>query len=340
MKSLRLNTDKYAVCLLFLFFSSFLKAQETIVTYIKKDGGHTIYKDSADYTSIIRLTPNEEGLYELNEYYADETLKRHGWIKTADPLRLRFEGLVESYYDTGALETVVRYAENQRVDTAEKYYRNGILKEREAYLKRSEEQLGFPRPDTSKRLVYYADSLGNVQVQDGNGKAEIIYNKIDVERGEYAGGLRTGRWEGTFHKGKYHFEEWYQNGVVSKGLTTDSIGKQHAYEHREIQPEYPGGKRSFAGFVAQNYHYPKEAVQAKVTGQLRIRFVVDTTGVPIEFKVIHDLGYGTAAAGIDAIKKAERWAPGYQRGVPVRVAYTIPLTLNRSKRPSEKSSSK
>lgn len=340
VKSSLFHTGKYALCLLLLFFGSLLKAQETIITYIKKNGGHTAYKDSAAYTSILRITPNEEGLYEVNEYYTNGNLKRHGWVKAPTPLRLRFDGLVESYYDNGALETTVRYAEDQRVDSAEKYYRNGVLKEREAYLKRSKEHLSLPRSDTSKRLVYYADSLGNVQVQDGNGKAEIIYNKVDVERGEYAAGLRTGRWKGSFRKGKYRFEEWYENGVVTEGLTTDSLGKQYPYEQREIRPEYPGGARNFAKFVAQNYRYPKEAVQAKVTGQLRISFVVDTTGTPTEFKMINDLGYGTAAVGIDAIKKAERWAPGYQRGVPARVAYTIPITLNMSTRPSEKSLSK
>lgn len=339
MKYFRINLVRLATCLLFLFFGSLSKAQETIVTYVTKNGGRTAHKDSAAYTSILRIVPNEEGLYELNDYYPNGDLKRHGWVKTLDPLRLRFEGLVETYYDNGSLETTVHYAENQRVDTAEKYYRNGVLKEREAYLKRPQEQLNIPRPDASKRLVYYADSIGNVQVQDGNGEAEIVYNKIDIERGHYVDGLRQGRWEGTFRKAKYRFEEWYESGMVTKGITTDSLGKQYAYEQRDIKPEYPGGTRNLAHFVAQNYRYPKEAVQAKVSGQLLITFVVDTTGIPTEFEIVNDLGYGTAAVGIDAIKKAERWSPGYQRGVPARVKYTLPIRLNISSRPRHEPSS-
>lgn len=339
MKYFRINLVKYSMCFLFLFFGSLSIAQETIVTYVMKNGGRTAHKDSAAYTSILRLVPNEEGLHELNDYYPNGNLKRHGWVKTADPMRLRFEGLVETYYDSGSLETTVRYADDQRVDTAAKYYRNGVLKEREAYLKRPNEQLNLPRPDSSKRLVYYADSLGKAQIQDGNGEAEMIYNKVDKERGRYVNGVREGRWEGTFRNEKYRFEEWYENGVVTKGISIDSLGKQYAYEQRDIRPEYPGGTRNLAHFVAQHYRYPKEAVRAKASGQLLIRFVVDTTGTSTEFEIVNDLGYGTAAAGIDAIKKAEHWSPGYQRGLPVRVKYTLPIRLNITPRPRQETAS-
>lgn len=317
------------LCFLLLLFGSSVYAQETIVTYIQKNGAYTAFKDSAAYTSILRLVPNEDGLYELNDYYPNENLKRHGWVKAADPKRLRFEGLVETYYDNGILEETAHYAQNQRVDTAEKYYRNGVLKEREVYLQRPQDQLSLPRPDSTKLLIYYADSLGNVQVQDGNGRAEIRKNDIDIEQGEYVGGRRTGRWEGTFQKAKYRFEEWYENGQVIKGITTDSLGKEYLYEQREIRPDYPGGLGAFAKFVAQNYRWPPEAVKSKVAGLLRIRFVVDTAGIPTDFIVINDLGYDTTTAGITAIKSAGPWTPGYQRGIPVRVAYTFPINLRR-----------
>ncbi|HLT87531.1 MAG TPA: energy transducer TonB [Sphingobacterium sp.] len=306
---------------------------------MKKNGGNTAYKDSAAYTSILRIEPNEEGLHELNDYYANGNLKRHGWVKAADPRRLRFEGLVETYYDNGALETVVRYSDNQRIDTAERYYKNGTLKEREVYLKPPEGKGDPLQADLYKRLIYYADSMGNIHVQDGNGQAEIIYNNDDIERGRYVDGLRVGRWEGTFQKAKYRFEEWYENGEVIRGITTDSLGKQYPYEQRQVQPEYPEGMRNLMKFIGQNYKYPQEAIQAKVNGQLLLRFVVDTTGMATDFEVISDLGYGTAAAAIDAVRKSERWSPGYQRGVPVRVKYTLPVRLNISSRPSQKPAS-
>src|SRR5690606_27081418 len=144
---------------------------------------------------------------------------------------------VETYYDNGALETVVRYSDNQRIDTAERYYKNGTLKEREVYLKPPEGKGDPLQADLYKRLIYYADSMGNIHVQDGNGQAEIIYNNDDIERGRNVDGRREVRSEGTIQKAKYGMEEWNEDGDEITGTTTDSLGKQDAYEHRQVQTE-------------------------------------------------------------------------------------------------------
>lgn len=324
--------------LLTLLLTGTAMAQETIVTYIRKNGGYTAHKDSAAYTRILRITPNDDGLHELNEYYPNGNVKRHGWVKTADPRRLQFEGLVEMYYNDGVLSEAVHYADNKRIDTASRYYPNGVLKERVAYLESAAGEPDVERSAPDTRLVYYADSLGDIQVQEGEGEAEIEMGEGDVERGRYIDGLREGRWEGTFQQARYQFEEWYEGGVVTKGITTDSLERQYPYDQREIQPEYPGGIRNLMQFVAQNYRYPKEAVQARVSGQVLIGFVIDTAGTPIEFEVVNDLGYGTAAVGIAVIKRSQRWTPGYQRGVPVRVRYMLPIRLNLSTRPAQERS--
>ncbi|MBE8719183.1 energy transducer TonB [Sphingobacterium pedocola] len=319
---------RHTAYLLFLCFSMPLSAQETIVTYIKKNGGYTADKDSATYTSILRLLPNASGLYELNDYYTTGSLKRHGWVKTSDPRRLRFEGLVETYYDNGTLEAATNYADNKLIDTTKRYYRNGVLKETMIYLKSMDSSGEFPLSDKDSRLVYYADSAGNVQVRDGNGTIERVSHGTDIERGNYTAGRREGRWEGTSQKGKYRFEEWYEKGILSKGMSTDSLGNEYPYQQRDVQPEYPGGIQGLRTFVAQNYRYPPRAIHAKVVGQVVISFVVERTGRPSDFQVVDDLGYGTGAAGIDAIRKAQEWTPGYQRGVPVRVKYSLPIRLN------------
>lgn len=329
MKKLLLRVFTYAICLLPMATVSQVNAQETIVTYIKENGGRTTLKDSAAYTSVLRTTPNNEGLYGLDDYYPDGTLKRHGWVKAPDPQRLRFEGLVETYYDNGERETVIRYADNRPVDTAERYYRNGVLREREVYLDATDAGNPFAALDT--RLVYYADSLGNAQVVDGNGQASITNDDLDVERGQYVDGRRDGRWEGTFMKAKYRFEEWYEDGKVVRGVSVDSVGNEYPYQKEGIQPEYPGGVHALRKFIAEHYKFPKEALKAKVQGQLVITFVVDRSGVPTDFEVVNDLGYNTAPAAFAAMKRSARWSPGYMRGVPVRVKYSLPIQLNLSR---------
>lgn len=329
MKLLITDSYKFALFLLCLFSAPLSRAQETIVSYVTKNGGRTVHKDSAEYTSILRIKPNEQGLYELNDYYQNGNLKRHGWVKTLDPMRLRLEGMVETYYDSGSLEATTYYSDNKRIDTAHRYYESGILKEIKVYLKPQEGQKRPAWDGTNKRLLYYADSVGRIQVQGGSGNIVLPHdNGIDVEQGVYREGLREGRWEGSFRKGKYHFEEWYQEGIVTRGVSTDSTGTKHPYTERDVQPEYPGGVQNLRRFAAQHYRYPKGAVRARVKGQVILRFVVDTAGNPTDFEIVNDLGYGTAAEGIEMLKKSEKWSPGYQRGVPVRVAYTLPISLN------------
>ncbi|CAM3640379.1 energy transducer TonB [Sphingobacterium prati] len=326
------NPYKCFIYLIFICFATSLKAQETIVTYIKKNGGYTARKDSAAYTSIIRLKPNEMGLYELNDYYLNGNLKRHGWTKIADPRKLHLEGIVETYYENGNLATSAGYNDNKLSDTLKRYHKNGHLKETRLFFRSERSPNEFLFVDRNSRLIYYADSTGRVQISDGNGTFEFK-NKEGSEKGQYMNGVREGRWEGTFRSSKNRFEEWYENGVLSKGITTDSAGNLHPYTQREVQPEYPGGIQKLMMFVAQNYKYPKEALQARVSGQLLIDFVIEKTGIPNEFEVINDLGYGTAANGIEVLQKAKKWTPGYQFGLPVRVKYSLPIRLHTTPAP-------
>lgn len=329
MSTLKISFVAITALLLNICVSA-IQAQE-IVTYIKENGGYTTDLDSADYVNVLLATANDNGLYAREDYYPDGILKRSGFVKTLDPRNPDFEGTVESYHDNGALESVIHYVDNRPTDTASYYYRNGTLKEQRLFLPDEKKRRGKEQTDKpTMRMLYYADSLGNVQVENGNGDAEIIVDDIDVERGRYADGLREGRWEGSFRDAEYRFEEWYTDGIITKGVTTDSLGRQYTYSQQKTDPEYPGGMQSLMRFVANNYQYPKEAILARVSGTVLISFVVDTTGTPVDFDIVNDLGYGSGTAGVNILKRMKQWTPGYERGVPDRVKYTVPIRMNIS----------
>lgn len=96
----------------------------------------------------------------------------------------------------------------------------------------------------------------------------------------------------------------------------------------EIPPEPIDGIAEFRVWIANNYKYPQEAIDAGVKGQMIIGYIVDKEGVLSDFKIIKDLGYGTGEALIDVLQKAKPWRPGIQNGKKVRVAYQLPMTLN------------
>ena len=57
-------------------------------------------------------------------------------------------------------------------------------------------------------------------------------------------------------------------------------------------PVYPGGLKALRLFIQQNLVYPKAALDAKVSGKVFVKYVVDESGNVIATKVIHGLGYG------------------------------------------------
>jgi protein TonB len=95
------------------------------------------------------------------------------------------------------------------------------------------------------------------------------------------------------------------------------------YSAVEVRPDFPGGIQKFYDFVSKNYRAPEEDVKGKVY----IQFVVEKDGTLTDIKVMRDLGYGTGAEAIRVLKKSPRWKPGVQNGRPVRVLYSLPISI-------------
>ncbi|HWK55956.1 MAG TPA: M56 family metallopeptidase [Parapedobacter sp.] len=100
------------------------------------------------------------------------------------------------------------------------------------------------------------------------------------------------------------------------------------FQSVEIDPKPPGGMQKFMEYIAKNYEYPQEAIEAGVNGQIQVAFVVELDGSLTDMKVVRDLKYGTGEAAIRVLQRSEKWSPGIQNGRPVRVAYTLPIRLN------------
>jgi len=96
----------------------------------------------------------------------------------------------------------------------------------------------------------------------------------------------------------------------------------------EINPEPRGGMHVFRMWIGKNYNFPQAAIDAGVKGQVVVAFIVESDGNLSNFKIVKDLGHGTGEEAIELLKKAETWRPGIQNGKKVRVAYTLPITIN------------
>lgn len=90
----------------------------------------------------------------------------------------------------------------------------------------------------------------------------------------------------------------------------------------ENMPELKGG----LGDLQQKINYPDMARKAGIEGRVIIQFIVNEQGQVEDPKVIRGIGGGCDEEALRVVKEAE-FEPGRQRGNPVRVQYSLPITF-------------
>ncbi len=102
------------------------------------------------------------------------------------------------------------------------------------------------------------------------------------------------------------------------------------YNTNEISenPSFPGGINEFYKFVANNFYVSQEMSDAKGKGRVYITFIIEKDGSITEIKSIRDIGYGTGEEAIRVMKLCPKWTPGKVNSDPVRVRYSLPITLD------------
>ncbi|HLS37262.1 MAG TPA: energy transducer TonB [Sphingobacterium bovisgrunnientis] len=299
--------------------------QLSFTTLYTKDGKETKEKEQAHYYRELSILENAQ-VRVIEKYIQTNKTKLIGTFPNIKDKK--FIGQKLEAYENGKIKTKETYSpDGVLIDTAYYYYPNGKLKLAFGYpYKEEKEKIKV----TDTLILVYHDSLGKRHLHNGNGYAEIELSNSTVEKGNYEKHKRTGKWTGSFMRDKYSFEETYNNGKLISGVTKDSLNKEYFYDDKNYHqpPIYPGDIKAIRTFIANNYKYPKEAINASVKGTVKVSFVIDQEGKMVDMKIDEDLGFGTGDAAINVLKRAKKWTPGYMRGVPVRVAYSLPIRLD------------
>jgi BlaR1 peptidase M56/Gram-negative bacterial TonB protein C-terminal len=144
-------------------------------------------------------------------------------------------------------------------------------------------------------------------------------------------------------------------GVVVKGKTPQYEAPKDSsdpvFTVVEENPSYVGGNDSLFRFLGRNIIYPAEARQLKVEGTVYVGFIVEKDGSITNIKVkrnvpqtvvneVKIISVDGAVNGSKAVKRQDqscakeairvismmpKWNPGKQKGVPIRVAFTLPI---------------
>ena len=121
----------------------------------------------------------------------------------------------------------------------------------------------------------------------------------------------------------------FSSEVTAQNSITDKVYKSGDSEIK--QPEFPGGMMEFYKFVGQRFKVPAEASLNNVDTKIAMRFMVEKDGSLSEITIVKDVGYGLGAEATRVLKLSPKWIPGSEQGKPVRVLYSLPITIQSAK---------
>ncbi len=95
----------------------------------------------------------------------------------------------------------------------------------------------------------------------------------------------------------------------------------------EEMPEFPGGEAALRAFIAKSINYPVIAQENGIQGKVYVTFVVDKDGGISEAKIARGVDPSIDKEALRVVNSLPKWKPGKQRGKPVRVSYTVPISF-------------
>jgi len=115
------------------------------------------------------------------------------------------------------------------------------------------------------------------------------------------------------------------------------------YDFAAEMPRFPGcedqglptiekylcANKRLNNYISNRLRYPKLALNNRVEGTVIAKFVVRQDGLLEDIMVENDIGYGCGKTVLGIVESMnhmnERWIPGKQGGVPVKVQMKLPV---------------
>lgn len=103
--------------------------------------------------------------------------------------------------------------------------------------------------------------------------------------------------------------------------------EQQVFVVVEEMPEFPGGEIALRNYIAKAIVYPPVAQENGIQGKVFVTFVVNKDGSVSNAKIARGVDASLDQEALRVVSTLPKWKPGKQRGVPVRVSYTVPISF-------------
>lgn len=118
--------------------------------------------------------------------------------------------------------------------------------------------------------------------------------------------------------------------ALSPPKTAAATQHSRVYTYVEEMPQPPGGggNAAIVMLIQRGIHLPAFNVDSIVGSRVLVGFVITKTGTVQNVRIRQGIDSRIDLAVIRAVRALPRFTPGRQRGRPVSVQYTIPITFH------------
>jgi protein TonB len=130
---------------------------------------------------------------------------------------------------------------------------------------------------------------------------------------------------------EFNFNAEADNETINEEYFAPTETEEALEEERQIfiiveeSAGYPGGDAARQNFLRENLKYPAIARESGIQGTVYVTFVVERDGSLTDIKILRGIGGGCDEEAMRVVKMMPKWAPGKQRGKPVRCQFNMPI---------------
>ncbi|MCH2215417.1 MAG: energy transducer TonB [Flavobacteriales bacterium] len=96
----------------------------------------------------------------------------------------------------------------------------------------------------------------------------------------------------------------------------------------DVMPQFPGGEIARRNYLNNKVHFTPMAIDAGIAGQVHIQFTVRIDGAVEDIVLLQGIGGGLDEIALKAVEEMPKWEPGFNKGRPVSVRFTMPITFS------------
>ena len=122
-------------------------------------------------------------------------------------------------------------------------------------------------------------------------------------------------------------QEWFDPQDYDYIMVEPEPEPEEIFFVAEDQPEFPGGEAALMEYLKKNIKYPSICRENNIQGRVIVTFIVNKDGSIVEPEIAASVNPSLDKEALRVISYMPNWKPGYQRGKPVRVKYSVPVNF-------------